>query len=66
MVSLAAHGIYIDDELVYVDSERERVSATYLSRRKKVDPGDRLNGSVTVFASDQSVVFQILTLLSSD
>lgn len=38
----------------------------HLKRRKKVDFGEFLNGSSTLFTSDQSPAFQILTVLSSD
>ena len=45
---------------------REHGGKTNLNRRKKVDPGELLKGSVTVLARLQSVVLQILTDLSSD
>lgn len=41
-------------------------SGTNLSRRKKVDAGDALKGSVMDVSRDQSDVRQILTDLSSD
>lgn len=39
---------------------------TYLRRLKKVEPGDFSKGAVIVVSKDQSVVFHILTDLSSD
>jgi hypothetical protein len=39
---------------------------THLSRLKKVDLGEFWNGFSTLLTRDQSSVFQILTVLSSD